>query len=163
MIFIVISHNIYCHSSLPQGEELRSEQETQGNADITVNNREVPLITSYPNCSSSEVSMMMSSSMASTASVSISSKGKKRLLSLFSLVRTTLRGTAILGHRDSAQEKEEQVWVLLGFFCESNIFKFEKLEMAMERSKRNVQTQRARTNPTTMTFLAGQERRAAVF
>lgn len=47
---------------------------------------------------------MMSSSMARTASVSISSYGKKRLLSLFSLVRTTLRGTLIFGQSDSAKE-----------------------------------------------------------
>lgn len=65
--------------------------------------------------------MMMSSSMASTASVSISSKGKKRLLSLFSLVRTTLRGTAILGQRDSAQGKEE-IKNERGVLCQINIF-----------------------------------------
>lgn len=52
--------------------------------------------------------MMMSSSMARTASVSISSNGKKRLLSLFSLVRNTLRGTATLGQSDSVTERRRK-------------------------------------------------------
>lgn len=90
--------------------------------------------------------MMMSSSMASTASVSISSKGKKRLLSLFSLVRTTLRGTAILGQRDSVKEEEEQ-------FENIYFYVYEIRDGHVE-----VQTQQARTNLTAMTFLAGQER-----
>lgn len=55
---------------------------------------------------------MMSSSMANTASVSISSYGKKRLLSLFSAVLTTFRGTRIFGHRES-REKHQHTYVTI--------------------------------------------------
>ncbi len=58
---------------------------------------------------------MMSSSMARTASVSISSNGKKRLLSLFSFVRNTLRGTATLGQSDSVTERrrKRKQWAII--------------------------------------------------
>lgn len=51
---------------------------------------------------------MISSSIANTASVSISSQGKKRLLSLFSAVLTTFSGTRIFGQRESRAEYQKK-------------------------------------------------------